>query len=76
VVFLVQAMLLALGQTYPELGRCPVDGMLGKETAQMLEKIQGLSNLPVTGDLDLLSYNRLAQLFRGSFDRGQPPAYG
>jgi peptidoglycan hydrolase-like protein with peptidoglycan-binding domain len=76
VLFLVQGMLLALRQEFPEFLHAAASGHLDGATQQNLELLQALAALPVTGALDLRSYNMLARLFRNTFDRSILPAYG
>jgi hypothetical protein len=75
-LYLVQAMLLALRQEFPEFIHAAVSGHLDQNTQQNLMLLQSLSSLPMTGALDLRSYNMLARLFRNTFDRSSLPAYG
>jgi peptidoglycan hydrolase-like protein with peptidoglycan-binding domain len=76
ILYLVQAMLLALHQEFPEFLKAAVNGYLDENTETNLKLLQSLALLPVTGALDLRSYNMLARLFRNTFDRGSPPAFG
>jgi hypothetical protein len=69
-------MLSALRQEFPEFLHAVVSGHLDENTEANLKLLQKLSLLPVTGALDLRSYNALARLFRNTFDRGSPPAFG
>jgi peptidoglycan hydrolase-like protein with peptidoglycan-binding domain len=75
-LYLVQAMLLALRQEFPEFLHAAASGHLDGATQQNLKLLQVLSALPVTGALDIRSYNMLSRLFRNTFDRNSLPAYG
>ena len=63
-LYLVQAMLLALSQYYPELIAPPVDGSLNPQTQQDLQWIQLKAGLPETGDLNTLTWQALNSLYR------------
>lgn len=63
-LYLVQAMLLALAQYYPELSPPPVDGTLNSTTQQNLQWIQSKAGLPQTGNLNNLTWQALNGLYR------------
>ena len=60
---LVQAMLYVLSQTYSSIGAPSRSGVLDDITADSLSSFQSLSGLPVTGNLDKLTWKHLALHF-------------
>ena len=63
-LYLVQGMLLALGQLDPELPLVQVSGTLDGETAAALRWLQRLGGLEETGDLDKNTWRHLAKQYR------------
>ena len=63
-LYLVQAMLLALSEYYPELSAPAVDGVLNPITEQDLKWIQSKADLPETGNLNTLTWRALNSLYR------------
>ncbi len=63
-LYLVQAMLLALSEYYPELTAPAVDGILDPVTEQDLKWIQAKADLPQTGNLNTLTWRALNSLYR------------
>lgn len=59
-LYLVQAMLTVLSESYSSLGRPDSTGILDDTTADALEAFQMLSGLPVTGQLDKVTWKQLA----------------
>ena len=59
-LYLVQAMLQVLSETYGSIGMPPVSGVLDDATADALETFQTISALPVTGTLDKHTWKHLA----------------
>ena len=70
-LYLVQAMLLALAQYYPELSPPPVDGILNTKTQQALRWIQSKAGLPQTGNLNTLTWHTLNNLYRITIGSGR-----
>lgn len=60
VLYLVQAMLLVLSQTYASVGTPTQSGVLDASTADALASFQRLSGLPMTGELDKRTWKHLA----------------
>lgn len=63
-LYLVQGMLLALGQLDPELPRPEVNGTLDDRTAQALQFLQKLTGLDETGTLDKNTWRHLSKQYR------------
>lgn len=63
-LYLVQAMLLALSEYYPELEAPPVDGVLGPATERDLRWIQEKAGLAQTGVLNTQTFHALSNLYR------------
>lgn len=59
-VYLVQAILAVLAETYDSIPRPPSTGILDEATADALAAFQMLSNLPMTGHLDKGTWKHLA----------------
>lgn len=59
-IFLVQAMLIVLAETYNSITAPAVTGILDIPTANALSEFQGLTLLPVTGELDRDTWRHLA----------------
>lgn len=58
-LYLVQSMLLALGEIYGSIGKPPVSGILDDATEDALASFQALSGLPMTGQLDKHTWKHL-----------------
>ena len=59
-LYLVQAMLTVLGETYESIGAPPSTGILDDATADSLASFQAISGLPMTGNLDKQTWRHLA----------------
>lgn len=59
-LYLVQSMLVALGQIYGSITPPTISGVLEETTADALSSFQGLSALPQTGELDKITWKHLA----------------
>ena len=59
-LYLVQSMLLALAQIYGSIGIVELTGILDALTSQALMDFQQLSSLPMTGELDKITWKHLA----------------
>lgn len=70
-LYLVQAMLVALSQFYPELEVPPVDGIFGPATQRNLQWIQAKAGLPETGNLNTLTWHALNSLYRITTGTGE-----
>lgn len=62
-LYLVQSMLTVISQTYPTIPAPSINGVLDAETADSLSAFQELTDLPVTGDLDKITWKHLSLLF-------------
>lgn len=58
-LYLVQSMLLALGEFYGSIGKPEVTGILDEATSDALASFQFLSGLPMTGQLDKHTWKHL-----------------
>ncbi len=58
-IYLVQAMLIHLSETYASIPRPEVTGILDAPTADSLAAFQGLSGLPMSGNLDKHTWKHL-----------------
>lgn len=59
-VYLVQAILAVLSETYESIGRPGSTGILDDATSDALASFQMLSGLPMTGQLDKITWKHLA----------------
>lgn len=59
-VYLVQAILTVLADTYESIEKPDSTGILDEATANALEAFQMLSGLPMTGQLDKITWKHLA----------------
>lgn len=59
-LYLVQAMLSVLAESYESIGKPSSTGILDEATADALASFQGLSGLPMTGQLDKHTWRHLA----------------
>lgn len=59
-IYLVQAMLSVLADTYESIGHPGSGGILDEATADSLASFQMLSGLPMTGHLDKVTWKHLA----------------
>ncbi len=62
-LYVAQALLLVLAQVYGSIGTPSVSGILDAPTADSLSSFQALIGLPMTGDLDKLTWKHLALHF-------------
>ena len=58
-ILLLQWMLRELGVLYDELGPIPRSGIMDEETARAVAILQSIHRLPVTGQVDRNTWNRL-----------------
>ena len=59
-IYLVQAILKVLSETYESIGDPGSSGILDEATSDSLASFQQLSNLPMTGHLDKITWKHLA----------------
>lgn len=59
-VYLVQAILAVLSDSYDSIGRPDSTGILDEATSDALSSFQMLSGLPMTGQLDKVTWKQLA----------------
>lgn len=59
-LYIVQSMLVALGQIYGSITPPGISGVLDEATADALSSFQYLSALPQTGELDKITWKHLA----------------
>ena len=63
-LYLVQAMLTAMAESYSSIPEPPISGTLDSGTAESLSAFQRLSGLPITGDLDKITWKHLVLQFQ------------
>lgn len=75
-LYVAQALLLVLAQNYESIPAPVVSGILDAQTADSLSSFQSLAGLPVTGDLDKITWKHLAHHFplAANLGKGQPQA--
>ena len=59
-IYIVQAILAVLQDAYASIGPVSHTGMLDEATSNAIAAFQGLSGLPMTGNLDKLTWKALA----------------
>lgn len=71
-LYIAQALLLVLAQTYASIGMPAQSGTLDAATSDSLASFQALAGLPMTGELDKLTWKHLALHFplAANIDRG------
>lgn len=69
-IYLTQAMLIAMSKDYGSIPEPPLSGTVDIGTADALTAFQRLSGLPITGELDKLTWKHLVLHFELS--SGQP----
>ena len=62
-LYVAQAMLIVLAETYGSVAKPSMTGLLDAPTADSLSSFQSLIGLPVTGDLDKHTWKHLALHF-------------
>jgi peptidoglycan hydrolase-like protein with peptidoglycan-binding domain len=62
-LYVAQALLTVLAEVYSSIGTPAFTGILDEATADALATFQALSGLPVTGDLDKITWKHLALHF-------------
>ena len=77
-LYVAQAMLIVLADTYGSIGTPSVSGVLDAPTADAISSFQSLIGLPVTGDLDKHTWKHLALHFplAANLGKGQPQSEG
>lgn len=73
-LLVAQALLLTLSNVYGSVGRPSQTGILDDITADSLASFQALSGLPMTGELDKITWQQLALHFplAANLGKGQP----
>lgn len=59
-IYIVQAILAVLEDAYQSIGPISHNGLLDEATANAIAAFQGLQNLPMTGNLDKVTWKALA----------------
>ena len=62
-LYVAQALLLVLSQTYGSIGTPSQSGTLDTPTSDSIASFQALSGLPMTGELDKITWKKLALHF-------------
>lgn len=62
-VYLLQAILIVLSKAYESIPEPAVSGIIDLPTSDALAEFQLLSGLPVTGELDKITWDRLARQY-------------
>ena len=75
-VYLVQGMLGALHDLYPEIKKPSLSGTVDPVTAENIRFLQQISGIPVTGAINSQTYQRIVALYRIAFDDAILPTNG
>ena len=59
----IQAMLFAVSEKYPNIGKITINGSLDSPSEIALRRFQKLCGLPPTGEADIFTWNCLARFF-------------
>lgn len=70
-LYVAQALLTVLSLVYGSIGRPSQNGVLDEATADSLSSFQALSNLPMTGHLDKITWKHLALHFPLAANKGK-----
>lgn len=70
-LYVVQALLIVLSETYASIPRPQSTGILDDRTADSLAYFQELNRLPMTGELDKVTWKHLAHHFPLAANLGQ-----
>ncbi len=62
-LFVIQAMMHILALRFKNLDDVEISGQHKEDSVNFVKKIQELSDLPSTGDIDLKTYNTIAKLY-------------
>ena len=62
-LYIVQAVLMVLSRRYSSIYPPAITGILDEQTRESLASFQNLSNLPITGELDKITWKHLALQF-------------
>lgn len=65
-LYLIQAMLVVLGNRFPHLGTVEISGTHTPDSVEITKKIQELNNLEKTGVIDVPTYNAIVNLFNNT----------
>lgn len=76
IVFLIQGMFAALSQHYPKIRKGVLTGINDSVTTENVKILQQLSGLPVSGNIDIRTYQQLSNLFRVILDNAAAPSQG
>lgn len=73
-LYVAQALLTVLAEVYSSIGTPTFSGILDEVTADALATFQALAGLPVTGDLDKITWKHLALHFplAANLGKGRP----
>lgn len=77
-LYVAQALLLVLSQVYGSIGSPTISGILDDSTADALSSFQALIGLPMSGNLDKVTWKHLALHFplAANLGQGQTQAEG
>ena len=73
-LYVVQAILTVLSEVYASIPRPKSTGILDDQTSDSLASFQELNGLPMTGELDKITWKHLALHFPLAANLGQAPA--
>ena len=63
-IYLTQAMLISMSRTYLTIPEPPLSGTLDQGTTESLSAFQRLNGLPITGELDKITWKHLVLQFQ------------
>ena len=65
-LYIIQAMLLVLGNRFPHLGTVEISGTHKADSVAITKKIQELNDLEQSGVIDIPTYNAIVALFNNT----------
>jgi len=75
-LLIAQAILVVLSETYDSIGAPSQNGILDEATADAISSFQSLSGLPMTGNLDKITWKHLALHFPLAANKGRGQTQG
>lgn len=70
-VSIIQIMLEALRLYYDTFGALPQSGVYDRDTVEAVKEFQRINRIPVTGEIDLNTWNALAEEFNSAMWESQ-----
>ena len=69
-IYIIQIMLRTIGVAYQNLDMQAITGVYDGQTMENIRTFQRVNGIPITGDVDKQTWNRLAQAYNKYLNRG------